>query len=182
VGWDSRYCGHSWSIVLASGDSKDDCGKCLWLWGNWWNEYWQGKPKYSEKNCPSATFVYHKIPHDQTRVWTRAVVPPLDATLRNCTVVSVRCCCFCMRFYTPFLRDNAGMIMFYKIQRFITDNTVMVQGLLFHYSKGNIARWSSGKVQDLYSGGAWSPCPSGHWLSWLRFSLFSSVCLNNIPG
>jgi hypothetical protein len=29
-----------------------------WLWG-WriirWNEDWQGKPKYSEKNCPSAT-------------------------------------------------------------------------------------------------------------------------------
>jgi hypothetical protein len=30
------------------------------------------KPKYSEKTCPSATFVHHKIPHDQTRFWTRA--------------------------------------------------------------------------------------------------------------
>jgi hypothetical protein len=29
---------------------------------------WQGKPKFSEKTCPSATFVHHKIPHDQTRV------------------------------------------------------------------------------------------------------------------
>jgi hypothetical protein len=28
---------------------------------------WQGKPKFSEKTCPSATFVHHKIPHDQTR-------------------------------------------------------------------------------------------------------------------
>jgi hypothetical protein len=27
-----------------------------------------GKPKFSEKTCPSATFVHHKIPHDQTRV------------------------------------------------------------------------------------------------------------------
>jgi hypothetical protein len=27
---------------------------------------------FSEKSCPSATFVHHKIPHDQTRVWTRA--------------------------------------------------------------------------------------------------------------
>jgi hypothetical protein len=27
----------------------------------------------SEKTCPSATFVHHKIPHDQTRVfWTWA--------------------------------------------------------------------------------------------------------------
>jgi hypothetical protein len=26
-----------------------------WLWSNWWNEDWQGKPKYSEKTCPSAT-------------------------------------------------------------------------------------------------------------------------------
>jgi hypothetical protein len=25
-----------------------------WLWSNWWNEDWQGKPKYSEKTCPSA--------------------------------------------------------------------------------------------------------------------------------
>jgi hypothetical protein len=28
----------------------------------------QGKPKFSEKTCPSDTFVHHKIPHDQTRV------------------------------------------------------------------------------------------------------------------
>jgi hypothetical protein len=27
---------------------------------------------FSEKTCPSATFVHHKIPHDQTRVSTRA--------------------------------------------------------------------------------------------------------------
>jgi hypothetical protein len=25
------------------------------MWRNWWNEDWQGKPKYSEKICPSAT-------------------------------------------------------------------------------------------------------------------------------
>jgi hypothetical protein len=27
------------------------------LWRNWWNEDWLGKPKYSEKTCPSATLV-----------------------------------------------------------------------------------------------------------------------------
>jgi hypothetical protein len=43
-----------------------------WLWRSRWNVDWQGKPKFSEKACPSATFVHHKIPHDQTRVWTRA--------------------------------------------------------------------------------------------------------------
>jgi hypothetical protein len=25
------------------------------FWSNWWNEYWQGKPKYSEKTYPIAT-------------------------------------------------------------------------------------------------------------------------------
>jgi hypothetical protein len=42
-----------------------------WLWRSRWNVDWQGKPKFSEKTCPSATFVHHKIPHDKTRVWTR---------------------------------------------------------------------------------------------------------------
>jgi hypothetical protein len=42
-----------------------------WLWRSRWNVDWRGKPKFSEKTCPSATFV-HKIPHDQTWVWTRA--------------------------------------------------------------------------------------------------------------
>jgi hypothetical protein len=27
----------------------------LWWWRILWNEDWQGKPKYSEKTCPSAT-------------------------------------------------------------------------------------------------------------------------------
>jgi hypothetical protein len=43
-----------------------------WLWRSRWNVDWQGKPKFSEKTCPSATFVHHRIPHEQTRVWTRA--------------------------------------------------------------------------------------------------------------
>jgi hypothetical protein len=42
------------------------------VWRSRWNVDWQGKPKFSEKTCPGATFVQHKIPHDQTRVWTRA--------------------------------------------------------------------------------------------------------------
>jgi hypothetical protein len=29
-----------------------------------WNVDWQGKPKFVEKTCSSATFVHHKIPHD----------------------------------------------------------------------------------------------------------------------
>jgi hypothetical protein len=27
----------------------------IWVWNIWWNENWQGKLKYSEKTCPSAT-------------------------------------------------------------------------------------------------------------------------------
>jgi hypothetical protein len=36
-------------VVPAPGD------RWWWLWSNWWNEDLQGKPKYSEKICPSAT-------------------------------------------------------------------------------------------------------------------------------
>jgi hypothetical protein len=51
VGWDwfSWYCGHYWPIVPAPDD------RWGWLWRNWWNENWRGKPKYSEKTFPSAT-------------------------------------------------------------------------------------------------------------------------------
>jgi hypothetical protein len=51
VGWDwvSWYCGHYWPTVPAPDD------RWGWLWRNTWNEDWQGKPKYSEKTCPSAT-------------------------------------------------------------------------------------------------------------------------------
>jgi hypothetical protein len=43
------YVGHCWPIVPAPDD------RWWWLWSSWWNEDWQGKPKYSEKTCPSAT-------------------------------------------------------------------------------------------------------------------------------
>jgi hypothetical protein len=42
------YFSHCWPIVPAPDDHS-----CLW--SSWWNEDWQGKPKYSEKTCPSAT-------------------------------------------------------------------------------------------------------------------------------
>jgi hypothetical protein len=38
-----------WPIVPAPDD------RWGWLWRNLWNKDWQGKPKYSEKTCPSAT-------------------------------------------------------------------------------------------------------------------------------
>jgi hypothetical protein len=31
------------------------CPGWLWWWRIWWNEDWQGRPKYSEKTCPNAT-------------------------------------------------------------------------------------------------------------------------------
>jgi hypothetical protein len=43
------YVGHCWPIVTAPDDR-------WWrLWSSWWNEDWQGIPKYSEKTYPSAT-------------------------------------------------------------------------------------------------------------------------------
>jgi hypothetical protein len=69
------------------------------LWRSRWNVDWQGKPKFSEKSCPSATFVHHKIPHDQTRVWIRAAaVGSLRLTAwamaRPLTVTYYYCDCF----------------------------------------------------------------------------------------
>jgi hypothetical protein len=43
----SRHVGH-WMAYCT-------CPGWLWWWRIWWNEDWQGKPKYSEKTCPSAT-------------------------------------------------------------------------------------------------------------------------------
>jgi hypothetical protein len=39
----------NWPVVPAAYD------RWWWLWSNRWNANWQGKPKYSEKTCPSAT-------------------------------------------------------------------------------------------------------------------------------
>jgi hypothetical protein len=38
-----------WPIVTAPDD------KWWWMWSSRWSDNWQGKPKYSEKTCPSAT-------------------------------------------------------------------------------------------------------------------------------
>jgi hypothetical protein len=57
VGLSPLYCGHFWPIVPASDDRWE------WLWSNWWNEDWQGKPKYLEKTCPNATLstTHHEV-------------------------------------------------------------------------------------------------------------------------
>jgi hypothetical protein len=39
----------NWPIVPAPDD------RWWWMWSSRWNETCQGKPKYSEKTCPSAT-------------------------------------------------------------------------------------------------------------------------------
>jgi hypothetical protein len=39
----------NWPIVPALDD------RWWWMWSSRWNENWQGKQKYSEKTCPSAT-------------------------------------------------------------------------------------------------------------------------------
>jgi hypothetical protein len=36
------------------------CPGWLWWWRIWWNEDWQGKLKYSEKNLSQRYFVHHK--------------------------------------------------------------------------------------------------------------------------
>jgi hypothetical protein len=63
VGWDwvPRYCGHFGLLYKPQMIDEDD------FWSNWWNENWQGKPKYSEKTCPSATLSTTKS--HMTRPW-----------------------------------------------------------------------------------------------------------------
>jgi hypothetical protein len=42
----TRHVGH-WMAYCT-------CPGWIWWWRIWWNEDWQGKPKYSEKTCPNA--------------------------------------------------------------------------------------------------------------------------------
>jgi hypothetical protein len=50
VRWDLRH--QVLRPLLAYCTAPDD--RWGWLWSIWWNEDWQGKPKYSEKTCPRA--------------------------------------------------------------------------------------------------------------------------------
>jgi hypothetical protein len=47
------------------------CPEWLWWWRIWWNKDWQGKPKFSEKTCLSATS-FTINPTCQTRARNRA--------------------------------------------------------------------------------------------------------------
>jgi hypothetical protein len=50
------------------------CPWWLWGWRIWWNDDLQGKPKYSEKTCPSATLsTTNPIWPDRTRTRAAAV-------------------------------------------------------------------------------------------------------------
>jgi hypothetical protein len=44
------------------------------FWSNWWNENWQGKPKYSEKTYPSATLSTTKS-HMTMATLTHSIIP-----------------------------------------------------------------------------------------------------------
>jgi hypothetical protein len=50
VGWDLRH--QVLRPLLTYCTAPDD--RWGWMWSNWWNEDWQGKPKYSEKTILSA--------------------------------------------------------------------------------------------------------------------------------
>jgi hypothetical protein len=76
-----------------------------WLWRSRWNVDWQGKPKFSEKTCPSATFAHYKIPHDETRVWTRAAAVGVIDLQRT-----TRC-------YIP---ESINLLWIFFLQHFLT--------------------------------------------------------------
>jgi hypothetical protein len=66
VGLSPLYCGDFWPIVPARDDRRG------WLWCNWWNENWQGKPKYSEKTYPSATLSAAAVGSQRLTAWAMA--------------------------------------------------------------------------------------------------------------
>jgi hypothetical protein len=73
-------CGHCWPIVPTPDDRR------WWLWSNWWNEDWQGKPRYSEKTCPTATL------STTNPIWldpVRSGVKPTTNSLNDAAVLSV---------------------------------------------------------------------------------------------
>jgi hypothetical protein len=51
----------NWLIVPAPDDR-------WWVWSSHWNENWQGRPKFSEKTCPSAIL---SIPSPIDLTWAR---------------------------------------------------------------------------------------------------------------
>jgi hypothetical protein len=52
---------------------------------NWWNEDWQGKPKYSEKTCPNAT-LFTTNPTCTARTRTRGAAVGRQLTPRNFSI------------------------------------------------------------------------------------------------
>jgi hypothetical protein len=62
----TRHYGHQHSYCASPG----------WLWWrrNWWNDDWQGKPKYSEKTCSNASLSTTNFTCSaRTRTWATAV-------------------------------------------------------------------------------------------------------------
>jgi hypothetical protein len=53
----TRHVGHQLAYCT--------CPWWLWGWRIWWNDDCQGKPKYSQKTCPSATCL-PQFPHNLT--------------------------------------------------------------------------------------------------------------------
>jgi hypothetical protein len=82
VGWDLRH--QVLRPLLAYCTAPDD--RWGWLRSNWWNEDWQGKPKYSEKTCP-APFCPPKIPLDQTRARILRSLHRNKFVCKNCVYI-----------------------------------------------------------------------------------------------
>jgi hypothetical protein len=62
-GGSTWYVGHQLAYCTGPG--------WLWWWRNCWNDDWRGKPKYSEKSCPSAALSTTN-PTWPDRAWTQA--------------------------------------------------------------------------------------------------------------
>jgi hypothetical protein len=95
-----QYSLDGWS---ARRKASANCPGWLWWWRNWWNErFLQGKPKYSEKTCPDATFST-KNPTCQTRARTPAAAV---GSQRLTALAKARPLYFCI--LRPFLQGNTS--------------------------------------------------------------------------
>jgi hypothetical protein len=78
----------------------------MWVWSIWQNEDWQGKPKYSEKTCPSATLptinpTWHDLGSNSDRWGGKPTTNRLSYGTALVTVLDVEVKWLTNRFFFP---------------------------------------------------------------------------------
>jgi hypothetical protein len=77
------------------------------FWNNWWNEFWQGKPKYSEETCSGATLSTTKSHMTiRSRTPDRSGGKPASNRLSN----DAACRLLCSNEFIAILQQNVNAL------------------------------------------------------------------------